>query len=837
MSSTRPSHGGIRSATSVRVLILDPDGRSAGSTADVLEDEFGIDVTVAATLDEALEVLESVDCVVDAIRPMDAATLDRLRTVRSSAPTLPVVIFSEGGTDELIEAALDADVADYLSREPGDVGSRWLASRVSSALARRTGTVEQRPAPSALDASDGSALLDDSLQIVAVSARYADVHGYRQADLVGRAWATLVLDTEPNRLAGLLTAIRLHGAASVELSSRRDDGSTFDAIVTVYRVGPDRYVSAISVLEASERGESPTLPTPDSTIERRIRRIESLVTGVDEAADPSQHVADSIVDAIAPDPESTPVGVYLYGDSRESLYLTAASSAFEAPPPSIAFDGTLTPVWRAVIDQRPLMVDEFPPGPADPVDEPERTRGIVVPISSHGVLLVGAADGGRMRTFGDTLTRLVGAVAGCVLDRVAAERRLENVEHQLQAARTETERLAETNALVRGVGREIAGAGSRPELEAAICEEIVESERYAFVRIVEADPVGSQLRDRAQAGSGVNPSEESTGPLSSLAAAGEPAAAAIQTHEPHAVRDLLVDSIDDHWQREVISAGYRAAAGVPISYRERVYGAIAIYSELPTAFEEPEQTLLTELGVLVGHAINAIETKLALVAPGGVELEFRVRDRGTEFLEWARETGCTIEFETVHSRSDGTIRGCYTVEGATERRILELASRSAAVIETRLVTQRDDRQLFVSTLTEESILAELLAYGVVPIRMSASEADARLVVGLPAQASVREFVDVVARLYPESTLVRRQDRERVARTRDGFLADLERELTDRQLEALQTAFVAGYFEVPRNASGEEVAAVLDISQPTFNHHLRTAEKKLLATLFTEDHDR
>jgi predicted DNA binding protein len=51
------------------------------------------------------------------------------------------------------------------------------------------------------------------------------------------------------------------------------------------------------------------------------------------------------------------------------------------------------------------------------------------------------------------------------------------------------------------------------------------------------------------------------------------------------------------------------------------------------------------------------------------------------------------------------------------------------------------------------------------------------------------------------------------------------------MEALRTAFVGGFFEWPRRSSGEEIAAVMGISQSTFLQHLRAAHKKLLSSLF------
>lgn len=53
------------------------------------------------------------------------------------------------------------------------------------------------------------------------------------------------------------------------------------------------------------------------------------------------------------------------------------------------------------------------------------------------------------------------------------------------------------------------------------------------------------------------------------------------------------------------------------------------------------------------------------------------------------------------------------------------------------------------------------------------------------------------------------------------------ELTDRQREVLEIAFKAGYYEVPRQASAEEIAAELDVDASTVAEHLQRAERNLL----------
>jgi predicted DNA binding protein len=55
------------------------------------------------------------------------------------------------------------------------------------------------------------------------------------------------------------------------------------------------------------------------------------------------------------------------------------------------------------------------------------------------------------------------------------------------------------------------------------------------------------------------------------------------------------------------------------------------------------------------------------------------------------------------------------------------------------------------------------------------------------------------------------------------VADLAAGLTRRQLEALQLAVRAGYYEVPRRVEARELAAQVGLGRSTFEEHLRKAE--------------
>lgn len=86
---------------------------------------------------------------------------------------------------------------------------------------------------------------------------------------------------------------------------------------------------------------------------------------------------------------------------------------------------------------------------------------------------------------------------------------------------------------------------------------------------------------------------------------------------------------------------------------------------------------------------------------------------------------------------------------------------------------------------------------------------------------------------PDADLVSKRHRESVTPifTKSTLHQVLDANLTDRQREVLRTAYEAGYYEWPRECSGETVARELDISSATFSEHIHAAERNLLTAIF------
>lgn len=56
-------------------------------------------------------------------------------------------------------------------------------------------------------------------------------------------------------------------------------------------------------------------------------------------------------------------------------------------------------------------------------------------------------------------------------------------------------------------------------------------------------------------------------------------------------------------------------------------------------------------------------------------------------------------------------------------------------------------------------------------------------------------------------------------------------LTDRQLEVIQTAFDMGFYDIPRSASMDDIAAEVGVDSSTVAEHLQRAERNLLSQQF------
>jgi DNA-binding CsgD family transcriptional regulator len=271
-----------------------------------------------------------------------------------------------------------------------------------------------------------------------------------------------------------------------------------------------------------------------------------------------------------------------------------------------------------------------------------------------------------------------------------------------------------------------------------------------------------------------------------------------------------------------------------LTYDGVTHGVLTVGTDAPSAFGDRERDVLAQLGTSIANAVAAIERRRALESDETVELEFSGAGESLSFTRAARAADCRVRHERTVVRQDGPVSVYFSFEGDLPSDAPTIAERTLpGTVE--VVTEESDSVL-VESRTADWFGTPLAEYGGVLRKAVADPEETTVTVEVPRQADVRSFADRLQTIAPSLELTAKRQHRRQSRTPAEISDQLQAELTDRQFEVLRTALSAGYFEWPREHDGREVADRLDITQPTFNKHLRLAERQTFELLFGLDSD-
>ncbi len=399
-------------------------------------------------------------------------------------------------------------------------------------------------------------------------------------------------------------------------------------------------------------------------------------------------------------------------------------------------------------------------------------------------------------------------------------RREEALERQRDRLRT----LERLNAVIRDVNRELVAADSKAKAMAAVREALSGSALYDAVWTV--DETAASARPVEADGGGV----ADGGPVETGFASAQDAVDQLggaDLGDDH----VAVDAEDDV-DPEGLADEPGHCVSVPVVYGKTVYGALVLYTTRDDAFSGRELAVLDELGETVGHAINAAEKAQLLVADAVTELEFDVSGTDAVLPRASAAADCGIDVAGTAAGDDGTMVAYLRVEGAEAAAVTPFLADSDDVTDVRVVSETDPTVLEV-TLTGGSILFPLREYGASLEALTAASGDGTVVVTVSPDADVRTVVERVERDYPGASLAAKRRRDDPVETSTEGSAFTE-DLTERQMETLEAAYAAGYFEWPRDSTAEEVADSMGIAAPTLHSHLRKAQNRVLRSVLEED---
>jgi PAS domain S-box-containing protein len=571
-------------------------------------------------------------------------------------------------------------------------------------------------------------------------------------------------------------------------------------------------------------------------ITKRKQREEALATLQETArdflyAETHREIAQQVVEDAPAVLDVDACAVYLFDATDNDFRPAAWSDGMErlsGPLPTVHADAD-GPVGRSFLEDESLVFDDV--HDAGRLDDPatELRSAAYIPLGEHGVFVAGSADVGRFDGVTSELADLLAATAEAALDRVRRESRLRAQDRELQRRNAELTALDRVNEIIREIDGALVQAETRAEIEHAVCERLTDDDRFAFAWIGVVDPISETVEPRSWAG-------DERGYLDSLpfrigAEGEEPAGRTAATREVTAVSHVADSLREESWRTEALTRDYLSVLSVPLAYDELAYGVLTVYATRQGAFDETARAVLAELGETIASATSALERKTALLTTSMTRVEFDVDDPAFVLTRVARAADCTLSYQGGVQQTDEGNYVYVSVANATGDAVVRAAERLVAVEEAQRISGDDTEGVFRLRLSRPFLALELADHGAILRSASVDPDGARLVVDVPDGVDVRSVTRIVTESVAAVDLRSKQTVDRSS-THDPYSRFLD-QLTDRQFEVLQTAYYSGFFESPRESTGEEIAATLGISPTAFYEHARTVQRTLFSTIFDD----
>jgi DNA-binding CsgD family transcriptional regulator len=377
----------------------------------------------------------------------------------------------------------------------------------------------------------------------------------------------------------------------------------------------------------------------------------------------------------------------------------------------------------------------------------------------------------------------------------------------------ENELRRELNTVSRDVITALPSASTRGELTETICALFADSELYRTVCVADRPTwagCGDEWTVAGTCSDEVPPLPEHRGD-------------GFDSENPAVTESVVTMISSDPDQATVWTV-------VPLTYDRTIYGVLCLLSARQS-IDDYEREVLRELGEAIGYAINATETRRLLTDTAVIELELVNSDASNPLIDAARSADCRFELDALVPATEHGSVAYLTVENA-----------SPSVAGTQLAADRDDTVQTIResncgecgviawALGDESLLGLLVDHGANVTGATVQHDTARYTAELASGSDVRQFLASVQEPFPDTWLCAKRELTRPIDLYDTLSdGDLDG-LTDRQREALEAAYHAGYYRWPRDSTAEEVADTLGITAPTLHAHLRKAENHLLERL-------
>ncbi|WP_416840280.1 bacterio-opsin activator domain-containing protein [Haloferax sp. DFSO52] len=481
-------------------------------------------------------------------------------------------------------------------------------------------------------------------------------------------------------------------------------------------------------------------------------------------------------------------------------------------------------VWDAFVSGEVSVVELAPDGGVVAgVD-----RVIAAPIGRYGVLVTGHPGTTAPSDVDVELVNLLVATVEELLERIDAESELRERDRRLAEQNEVLTRLDQVNKTIRSINQSLIRAPTHSDALAAVGELLVDAEPYSVVWHLDPDefddgfhPTPSEVHGADTAYTDRLGEVAGSEPMSSLLET------AIKTQSMQVVEDVLNDPAWADHRGDALTYDFRSIAVIPAVADNQVEALFVVHAANEAVLMD-EGGLISELGETVGYALATTKRAGAMLTERRTRVQVQLGDDRLSLTRLARHVDHSVELTGVLPKSDGSVIA-FIVTKADPDAVLKAGSDVATGA--RLLSEDDSGNLFELRLPRESLFETLYASEAMLRELHSTGQQTTLTVDVPEKVRVRSFVDALSTDYPGTSLLSRRVLTEGDDSPKTFRWMVREAWTDRQHESIRAAFLAGFYEWPRRATAESLAETFGISAPTYQYHLRAAERKLVEKVF------
>ncbi|WP_226479419.1 bacterio-opsin activator domain-containing protein [Natrinema amylolyticum] len=824
--------------------LLVGDSSTLETVVSGLPDDEPIDVRTAATSAAALEALdesERLDCVVSAYELPDTDGISLVSTVRERRPDIPVLLYVDDGSEEIASEAISVGVTEYVPTELAAERPDVLANRIENVVTHHRTETEleerERQLTTLIGNLPGIVYRCRPKSDWAMTVLRGDCEplvGYDPDRIVGGdvSWGDDIVhpDDRVDALESIRWQLERDDRFRVTYRIRTQSGSrrwVEERGSAVYATadGGDRAVDSSATSMDSDLGSVES----DHRADDDLVALEGFIMDVTEREQRKQELEryETVLETI-------PDGAYVLDESYCFRLVNDALVSMTGRNREELLGTHISVIDDEAMSNVERLRSELAAGSRDVATMETRIRqsdGETFPAEVRFTTLP-PADGDSGEETDDRDTDGFRGTAGVVRDTTERKARKRQLEYQ-------REQLAAINQLYRvqeDITQSVIELSSREEMEQRVCERLAETDSYRFAWIGGIDRGSKTVEPRATAGVEDGYLESVTITVDESDTGQGPTGEAIRTGELQIQTDILTDPDYEPWREPAIERGYRSSAAIPIEHGDSTYGVLNVYTEREDAFDGYEREILAGLGEIIGHAISARQREKTLLSDVVRELQFRTTDVESPLVDASAGRDCTIRIERVVPADGDAFVHFLSVDGIDPDEFEDDIATVDGVTDVSAITPTDDAYLFEVTIRDPPLTRLFADRGGRLRSVRIDDGELYCTAEFPPDVDVRGAIDAIQNAYPDLEVLAQRTRRVEDRTVEEFQTRVLESLTEKQRRTLETAYSAGFFDWPREQSGEDVAEMLDISPATFSQHLRTAQRKVMEALLAEGED-